>query len=74
MRRGEWLDQVGLKLTQSLSKAGVEVGTELGNRKKIAKIIIFREVKVPVKIALICQVIVPKSDMRGNCLVVTTVE
>ena len=28
---GGWLDQVGLKLTQSPTKAGVEVGTELGN-------------------------------------------
>ena len=28
---GGWLDKVGLKLTQSPAKAGVEVGTELGN-------------------------------------------
>ena len=28
---GGWLDQVGLKLTQSPAKAGVEVRTELGN-------------------------------------------
>ena len=28
---GGWLEQVGLKLTQSPAKAGVEVGTELGN-------------------------------------------
>ena len=32
---GGWLDQVGLKLTQSPTKVGVEVGTELG--KKWAK-------------------------------------
>ena len=31
MGGGGWLDQVGLKLTQSPAKAGVEVGTELGN-------------------------------------------
>ena len=30
---GGWLDQVGLKLTQSLAKAGVEVGTELGKKE-----------------------------------------
>ena len=28
---GWWLEQVGLKLTQSPAKAGVEVRTELGN-------------------------------------------
>ena len=28
---GGWLDQVRLKLTQSPTKVGVEVGTELGN-------------------------------------------
>ena len=28
---GGWLEQVRLKLTQSPAKAGVEVGTELGN-------------------------------------------
>ena len=28
---GGWLNQVGLKLTQSPAKAGVEVRTELGN-------------------------------------------
>ena len=31
---GRWLEQVGLKLTQSPAKAGVEVGTELGNKEK----------------------------------------
>ena len=29
---GAWLDQVRLKLTQSPTKVGVEVGTELGNK------------------------------------------
>ena len=28
---GRWLEKVGLKLTRSPAKAGVEVGTELGN-------------------------------------------
>ena len=31
---GGWLDQVGLKLTQSPAEAGVEAGTELGNSDK----------------------------------------
>ena len=30
---GGWLEQVGLKLTQSPTKAEVEVGTELGNTR-----------------------------------------
>ena len=30
-KRGWWPDLVRLKLTQSPAKAGVEVGTELGN-------------------------------------------
>ena len=29
---GGWLDQVGVKLTQSPAKAGVEIGTELGKK------------------------------------------
>ena len=29
---GGWLNQVGLKLTQSPAKAGVEIGTELGKK------------------------------------------
>ena len=29
---GGWVDQVGLKLTQSPTGVGVEVGTELGNK------------------------------------------
>ena len=29
---GGWLEQVGLKLTQSPAKTGVEVGTELGKK------------------------------------------
>ena len=28
---GGWLDQLGIKLTQSPTEVGVEVGTELGN-------------------------------------------
>ena len=32
---GGWLDQVRLKLTQSPTKVGVEVGTELGNERPI---------------------------------------
>ena len=34
---GGWLDQVRLKLTQSPTKVGVEVGTELGNNSSRAK-------------------------------------
>ena len=32
MGGGGWLDQVGLKVTQSPAKAGVEIGTELGKK------------------------------------------
>ena len=31
---GGWLDQLRLKLTQSPTGVGVEVGTELGNMRK----------------------------------------
>ena len=31
---GGWLEQVGLKLTQSPAEAGVEAGTELGKKQK----------------------------------------
>ena len=34
---GGWLDQVGLKLTQSSAKAEVEVGTDPGNNAYFSK-------------------------------------
>ena len=34
MGGGGWVDQVGLKLTQSPTGVGVGVGTELGKRQK----------------------------------------